>query len=153
MENKPLKPKFWKLSQGLASDFTFQDMLFSIDEKLVFVHKDTSAKGSSSISQAEHFATAAIGDYFYLTHGNEGIYLLGQFTGPVNYFSRLEDGWMDRPFRLISTAINQKPYSGISKWWTPNHNSTFVEVPFDEYDLFEELILKPYFDLDLSQFK
>ena len=149
MKNE-LTPTFWKLSHG-AQEFTFQDMVECIDEKIVYVHRSTGGKGISHISQAENFASAAIGDYFYLTHGNQGIYLLGQFTGPVNYFTKYH-GWMDRPFRLILKAKNQETYSGMQKWWTPNDNSTFTKVPRDEHELFQELILTPYFDVTLDGF-
>lgn len=127
-------------------------MLTSIEERLVYVYKETASKGRSSISQGEQFANAEIGDYFYLTHGNTGgIYLLGQFTGPVNYFS-YAPLWMDRPFRIIARAIQQNSYQGPEKWWSPNHNSTFVQIPDNELELFEKLILKPYFDIELKNY-
>ncbi len=150
---KNLRPIFWKLSQGTSVDFTFEDMISSIDEKLVYVHRQTGAKGTSSTTQAEDFVNAAIGDYFYLTHGNNGIYLLGQFTGPVNYFTKFEDDWMERPFRLIRKSLKIFPYKGQRKWWTPTEPSTFIRIPEDEEELFEELILKPYFDLSLERFR
>lgn len=151
-EISKMKPKFWKLSQGFT-DFSFSELLTSIEQRLVYVHKDTAAKGQSEVTQGENFVSAAIGDYFYLTHGNAGgIYLLGQFTGPANYFSSYGDGWIDRPFRIISRAIKQDSYSGQNKWWTPNHNSTFVQVPESELGLFEELILQPYFDISLKKY-
>ncbi|HDR1847814.1 TPA: hypothetical protein QB618_002343, partial [Pasteurella multocida] len=146
-----LKPTFWKLSQGVNADFTFEDMLSSINEKLVYVHRKTPAKGQSSNTQAEDFVNAKIGDYFYLTHGNKGIYLLGQFIGPVNYFTKYENqDWMERPFRLIKNAIHIHSYEGQKKWWTPNDNSTFTKVNETDEKLFEELILQPYFALSLS---
>ncbi|WGE36006.1 hypothetical protein NYR62_10530 [Actinobacillus genomosp. 1] len=150
--NKKLKPTFWKLSQGVSVDFTFEDMISSIDEKLVYVHRQTGAKGTSLTTQAEDFVNASIGDYFYLTNGNKGIYLLGQFTGPVNYFSKLKGDWMERPFRLIKVADHIRQYDGEDKWWTPNNNSTFIKVKEGDEKLFEELILKPYFGLSLKRF-
>lgn len=149
--NDYLVPTFWKLSHG-AQEFTFQDMVECIDEKLVYVHRTTASKGTSHISKAENFVNAGIGDYFYLTHGNNGIYLLGQFIGPVNFFTKYGDGWMDRPFRLILKAKNQEKYKAIKKWWTPNDNSTFTKVPLDEHQDFQELILKPYFNVSLDKF-
>ena len=149
--NTDLMPTFWKLSHGWQ-EFYFLDMVECLDEKLVYIHRTTAGKGQSSVSQAEEFVNAPIGDYFYLTHGNQGVYLLGQFTGPVNYFTKHSDGWMDRPFRLIHKANAREAYYGVEKWWTPNHNSTFVKVPHHEYDLFEELILTPYFNINLKEF-
>jgi hypothetical protein len=146
-----ISPTFWKLSQG-TDFFQHREILQSIDEKLVYVHKDTPAKGKLRTSQAEHFVRADIGDYFYLTNGNRGIYTLGQFTGPANIFSRKGDGWLDRPFRVIEPSRRRPAYDGEKKWWTPNANSTFIRVPEDEHALFEALILEPFFDIQLSSF-
>ena len=93
-------PQFWKLSQG-AKSFWFSEVIDSVNQKLVFIHKDAGALGRSAETQAQWFVDAPIGDYFYLTYGNEGIYLLGQFSGPANIFSTYGEGWLDRPFRLI----------------------------------------------------
>lgn len=41
-----LAPVFWKLSQG-SNEFSFADMLSSIDEKLVYMDIKTGAKGGS----------------------------------------------------------------------------------------------------------
>ncbi|MCD0493740.1 hypothetical protein LQD23_15745 [Chromobacterium violaceum] len=147
-----MKPKFWKLSQGYK-EFSFSDLLTSIEDRLVYVHKDTGPKGQSELTQGEQFIAADIGDYFYLAHGNVGgVYLLGQFSGPANYFSSLGDGWLDRPFRVIARAVSQASYNGPNKWWTPNHNSTFVPIPESELNMFEELILQPYFDISLKDY-
>ena len=146
-----MNPQFWKVSQG-SEYFRYSDVLRSIYERLVYVHKDTGPKGRSSKSQGEEFADAPIGDYFYLTHGNDGIYLLGQFSGPANLFSSKGEGWLDRPFRLIRTAVSREPYQGSAKWWAPNHNSTFISVTEDDLGTFETLILKPYFELSLGDF-
>jgi 5-methylcytosine-specific restriction protein B len=146
-----MKPKFWKLSQG-TGHFTLRDIQKSIENRLVYVHKDTKAKGQSNIAQRDNFINAKIGDYFYLTHGNTGIYVLGQLTGPVNYFSSKRSGWVDRPFRLISRAIIDSYYNDEQKWWAPNDNSTFIEVPNNEISEFEQKILKPFFGIKLKEF-
>ena len=144
-------PKFWKLSQGI-SEFDVNDIIESIDQKLVYVHKNTKAKATSSKTQAQQFIEADIGDYFYLTHGNTGIYLLGQFIGPANLFSSYGEGWLDRPFRFIKPSISIEKYKGAKKWWAPSDNSTFTSVPDDELGVFEENILKPFFGLKLKEF-
>ena len=144
-----MKPRFWKLSQG---DFSAQDTLLSIEQRLVYVHGQTRAKGVSSVSQGEDFTNALIGDYFYVTHGNKGIYILGQFSGPPNILSARGDGWVDRPFRFIRAAVEVKHYSGPDKWWAPNNNSTFTRVPDHELKLFEDSILWPHFGIRLSEF-
>ena len=142
---------FWKLSQG-TEQFSPREILESIDRRLVFVHKDTRPKATSSSSQAEDFITAKIGDYFYLTHGNAGIYALGQFTGPANVFSTRGNGWLDRPFRFIRGSTTRDSYTGEHKWWSPNDNSTFMAVPDDEIALFEKSILIPHFEISLKDF-
>ena len=64
----------------------------------------------------------------------------------------MQDGWCDRPFRLIARATYGEAYSGPNKWWAPNHPSTFVQVPDGDFAQFEEEILIPYFDLKLSDY-
>ena len=117
-----------------------------------YVHKNTAAKGRSTKTQADDFVDAEVGDYFYLTNGNKGIYTLGQFTGPANILSEKGQGWLDRPFRVIAASRSRETYTGQTRWWTPNENSTFTAVPPDDLTLFEELILSPYFDIRLSDY-
>lgn len=89
-----MKPTFWKISQG-TEFFNYSEMLKSIDNRLVYVHKDTKGKATSNNTQGHDFINAKIGDYFYLTYGNEGIFILGQFIGPANFFSEHKDGLTD----------------------------------------------------------
>ncbi|MEJ1649035.1 hypothetical protein SMA17_25650, partial [Escherichia coli] len=42
------------------------------------------------------------------------------------------------------------PYTATQKWWTPNDNSTCIRVDEQDQSLFEQLILKTYFDLTLE---
>jgi len=144
-------PKFWKLSHG-ASLFSYDELRESIDKQLAYVHIETKGKGTQNTSQADSFINATIGDYFYLTHGNTGIYLLGQFTGPVNYFSPYSDGWMSRKYDIIARSILREKYNGEQKYWTPNDFSTFQEIPKGELHLFEDWILKPYFNITFKKY-
>ena len=143
-------PKFWKLSEG-PRYFTLAQISKSIEQRLVFIGKDTGRLGRSSNTQAEDFINADIGDYFYLTHGVEGIYLLGQFIGPPNFISDRE-GWIDRPFRLVKLSGHVDKIEGLKKRWMPNYDSTFCVIKEDELREFENLILTPYFELTLSDF-
>lgn len=145
-----MEPTFWKLSMG-KSIFEFDQILRCIHEGYVAMHKETNPLGTSRTSQAMDFANAAIGDYFYLTHGNEGIYMLGQFTEPVRLFNLKEKDWMERAFKAVKFSDGSF-YEGEQKWWTPNHNSTFYKIPKEEHVLFEKLILKPFFDLKIKDF-
>lgn len=144
-------PRFWKLSEG-PEYFSITDIIESIEKRLVFIGKDTHPKGRTTSSQAEEFVNADIGDYFYLTHGKNGIYLLGQFAGPANYISSRR-GWIDRPFRLVKNSLQVEESRNLKRWWMPNHRSTFCRVPEKQLGEFEEIILKPYFDISLSDFK
>lgn len=148
-----MKPVFWKLSHGFTH-FTYPEFLESIEDKLAYIHKDTKAKGQSPTTQGHDFISAEIGNYFYLTYGNRGIYLLGQFVGPANIFSNYGDGWLDRSYRIIARSKSNKDdiYAGPDKWWSPNHNSTFVKVPDNELMLFEEHILVQYFGIQLKEY-
>ena len=155
-----MQPVFWKLSMGpgtAGEDFkTVLQMLDWVRRGVVLVHKDTKAKGTSQTTQGEHFVEPEReGDYFYLCHGNNepAVILFGQFVGPTNQFCERGSGWTERSFRWIRTSKSTKPYSGQDKWWAPNHNSTFIRVPDDELQLFEEEILAPYFDIHLAEFK
>lgn len=146
-----MNPVFWKLSQG-TEYFSFDQIVESIAEKLVYVHKDTKAKGQNEVDQSQNFIAANIGDYFYMTHGNDRIYCLGQFTGPANLFSKRGEGWLDRPYRMIASSKLTEAYTGEEKWWTPNHRSTFVPIPPHELSLFQDLILTPYFGIKFSKY-
>jgi hypothetical protein len=146
-----MKPKFWKVSHG-ANYFSHQAVLNAMNDRLVYVHRDTPSKGRSSTTQGADFISAAIGDYFYLTHGNHGIYVLGQFSGPTNILSTMGNGWLDRPYRPIRFSLMTSAYSGPASWWAPNANSTFVAVPDKDIPLFEQQILQPYFGISLANF-
>ena len=146
-----MRPSFWKLSQG-PKQFSYADIIESISRGLVYVHKDTGSKGGSSTSQAEDFINSPIGDYFYLTYGNQGMYLIGQFSGPANLFSKYGEGWLERPYKFIFPAITNQSYTGEHKWWSPQDNSTFTRVNDADLGLFEQEILKPHFNINLKDF-
>ncbi|RTR31658.1 hypothetical protein [Shewanella atlantica] len=146
-----MKVSFWKLSQG-TKEFSYAEILESIASGVVYVHKSTKAKGRSESAQGEDFVNAPIGDYFYLTHGNQGIYCIGQFTGPADIFSKHGHGWVERPFKFICAGVTRGAYDGEHKWWSPMDNSTFIKVPEAELKMFEDEILIPHFDLKLKKF-
>jgi hypothetical protein len=144
-------PTFWKLSHG-QEYFTYRQLLDAMNARLVYVHRGTGGIGGSSVSQATSFVEVPIGDYFYLTHGNQGVYLLGQFVGPANLFSERKGGWLDRPYRFIRSSITPESYDGLQKGWSANYNSTFARVPESELPEFEELILEPFFGISLADY-
>ena len=146
-----MNARFWKLSHG-AAEFPYEEFLALLERHVVCVHKDTKAKATTSSTQGQDFVNTESGDYFYLTHGNQGIFLLGQFTGPANILSSRGDGWVEREYRVIRSSKSRDVYTGEHKWWTPNDNSTFIQVPRAEHALFEQLILKPYFGIELGRY-
>ncbi|GAB4138940.1 MAG: hypothetical protein Tsb009_07510 [Planctomycetaceae bacterium] len=141
---------------ALKADFA--DILSVLDwlrVGVVLVHKDTKALAKSNEGQGAQFiSNERNGEYFYLCHGNQNpsVVFLGQFLGPANLFCSRGDGWAEREFRWIRTAVVSKKYKGKAKWWTPNHNSTFASVPHNELGQFEEKILIPFFELRLREF-
>jgi hypothetical protein len=125
-EVSKMQTRFWKLSHG-SKEFTAQELLQSIEQRLGYVHGNTRAKGGASISQAEDFINnALIGDYFYLTYGNRGIYIIGQLAGPPNWLSVFGDGWVDRPFRLIREATEVKAIQRTRHRTTAPSSSRFL---------------------------
>jgi 5-methylcytosine-specific restriction protein B len=151
-----MKPRFWKLSMSGDSLKNILEVLEWIRQGVVLVHKDTGAPGGAKTPQGTHFVQPErTGDYFYLCHGNNepGVLLLGQFSGPANVFSAKREGWAERPFRWIKTATSTRKYEGEKKWWTPNADTTFIQVPVAELGMFEELILRPYFGCRLCDFR
>ncbi len=139
-----------------GSDFaTVLDVFDWLRRGVVLVHKNTLPQATSSESQGEQFVDAVRnGEYFYVCNGNQdpSILMLGQFDGPTNYLCERGNGWAERPFRWIKSAVLAKKYDGPDKWWTPNHNSTFVRIPQKDWSLFESEILIPYFGFRLSEF-
>src|SRR5438132_2278194 len=131
-----MNPVFWKISMGPGGGGRdFPDILSVLDwlrQGVVVVHSHTSPKGISAKAQGEEFVERErIGEYFYLCNGNQepSVILLGQFSGPANLCSFWGNGWAERPFKWLKTAISTKPYQGEAKWWAPNHRSTFCRVP------------------------
>ena len=149
--------QIWKISEGKDSTGLSDD----IKEKLILrnavaVHGATKAMAGMDVSQGESFRNGICkGDFFYLCYASS-VKLLGQFTESEAIPSfeidqqKGESGWLERHYRKIATAQNETSYTGQSKWWAPNGNSTCIEVPPDEYTVFENLILKPYFGMTVA---
>ena len=90
--------KIWKCSQS-DSFFTKEEQNDLLKRKVVCVHPDTSAKGTSSVKQGENFRNISKGDLFYLCYGNNGIILLGMFIGEKQY-SQLQGkkDWLEQKY-------------------------------------------------------
>lgn len=142
-----LKPNFWKISHGNDCISEAEAEAFE-KRQVIVVHRDTAAKGKSKVSQGEDFtATMKKGDFFYLCRGNS-IRLLGRIdSDEVNENPEKQDGWCERSYTVITKSRDTSAYTGDKKWWTPNDNSTCIVVLISETQLFEDYILKPYFDI------
>ncbi|WP_157469409.1 hypothetical protein [Gemmata sp. SH-PL17] len=152
-------PNFWKLSMGThAGGGEFPDLSTvqqHVQEGYVLVWGPTGRKGSSRHTQGELFKDVAkIGDYFYLCHGNQapGVLLLGKFSEPAitKHVHGGRKKWLGRKFERIKDSKLNARYEGAERWWTPDHNSTFVRVPEHDLPGFEADILRPYFGIGLS---
>lgn len=153
--DKPEKPvpAIWKISHGTESTgLSVTNKKIFIERNVVVVHSKTNAKAGSSVSQGDNFTnTIKKDDYFYLCYGNT-IKLLGQFTSDKSVLNpELQNDWHERSYRVIAQSSDSTAYSGPQKWWTPNDNSTCIEVPAKEKPLFENLILKPYFNMTVDE--
>ncbi len=117
---------------------------------LLVVHKDTKAKGTSHQLQGETFSKQMKqGDYFYLCRGNDFLVLIGKITsGAVEceYEDFGKNGWLQRSYEIVHTAVISDSYKGDQKWWTPNDNSTCIEIPNKEIEDANEKIFIPYFE-------
>ncbi len=153
-------PIFWKISHGPKC--VPEDARIHFEKNhMVTVEKDTDSTGSKSINQGEDFIkNMRKGDIFYLCYGNS-IQLLGEITtdeitqvNPDEIELKTENptGWYQREYKVIATSKDTAPYKNKKKWWTPNFNSTCVPIPEKDKHLFEEYILKPYFDRTLNSF-
>lgn len=142
-------PAIWKISHGSISE---DNRTIFEDRKVVVVHSTTKSMAVSKISQGESFMDSIKkDDYFYLCYGNS-IRILGQFTTDKAVLnSEMEDGWYEREYRVIAKSKDTSTYNGAHKWWSPDFNSTCIRVDNDDQALFEESILKPYFDMTLNK--
>ena len=153
-------PRIWKISEGKDSTGLSDEIKARLlERKAVSVHGSTKAMSGMPVSQGENFLRGIHkGDFFYLCYASS-ICLLGRFTedaatpSPEIDEERGEKGWYERTYQLLAKPLKTVPYSGQTKWWTPNGNSTCIEVPAEEHGLFEEWILKPYFGKSLSDLK
>ena len=142
-------PSIWKISHG---SITKDNRLIFEGRKVVVVHSTTKAKAAAKVSQGENFVDGIKeGDYFYLCYGSS-IRLLGQFsTDKAVLNPEMKNGWYEREYRTIKRSNDTSSYKGVQKWWTPNDNSTCIKVGAEEERLFEDAILKPYFNMTLSE--
>lgn len=133
----------WKLSHGL-NEFSAEEWQRYLQARLAVIHRDT-PKG-----QGKEFQDAPQGTLFYLCHSNVSLPLIGQFISESEPCNK-GDGWVQRRYRILRLAIVEDSYQGGKKGWTPNYNSTFMQVTSRDLPEFESVLLKPFFDIDLAE--
>lgn len=146
-------PAIWKISHGTESTGISDENKARFEERqVVVVHSTTKAKAQSKVTQGQGFMyTMKKGDFFYLCYGNS-IRLLGRIISEDPILNpEMEDGWYEREYEIIELSKDTTSYTGIKKWWTPNDNSTCIRVSSEDRDQFEELILKPYFNMTVQE--
>jgi 5-methylcytosine-specific restriction protein B len=148
------KNHIYKISLG-QDFFSMEDFDRFMEKGYVAMHEKTSGKGRGAGSQYLLFKNELKeGDYIYVCYSNEKMGYLGRIASAVlddgpEFRASKDDGWKYREFNTIAKPIKLEKYNSISKWWTPNNNSTFDQIPKNEYDLANQLILEPYYGLNI----
>lgn len=146
--------KILKISHG-TNYFNYENHLLMIDQKLVSVHPNTSAKGTSSQTQFDNFIKAKKGDIVFICRSNESVDVIGVLKDERPLYSLIQDhyvnDWVDREFVILFQAKNKSNHhKGREKWWLPGDNSTCNEVKNEDFGLFEQMILQPVFDISIE---
>ncbi|WP_051569269.1 McrB family protein [Alkaliphilus transvaalensis] len=138
--------RIWKVSHGNNGEFNENEKETYLKENIIAVHKDTGR------SQGQNFTDKMkVGDYFYLCYGSQKIVALGVVSSDAKPLEDKDDGWMERKYILIKKSISDDRYEGVKKGWTPNYNSTCMEIKDQELNVFQQNILGPYFDLSIKE--
>lgn len=145
-EQQKINPKIWKMSLGDHDNYSDDEFNQMIIQKLVGLHKITKK------NQPVKFQDATIGDIFYLVR-NSQIILLGVFISYCLKDKPVRDGDLNRKFTILSNATNKtyKRKLPTTKGWTPDYNSTFFEIPKEQFTDFESEILQPNFSISLAE--
>lgn len=145
--------RIFKVSHG-PGEISEEAFRTFIDKQVIVVHRDTKAKGRSTRSQGEIFSDeASVGDYFYLCRGNDRFVLLGKITSlasPCQWENWGEEGWLERSYEIIKMPTTGASYEGPNRWWTPKHNSTFIEINPESFGEANDRLFKPYFDIEIA---
>jgi len=126
-----------------------------LQQGFIVVHRDTLKMAGSSLSQGHFFSDEIkINDYFYLSRGNLYFELIGKITSDAEPCSNSEwrnKGWVQRSFEIIKESFSDNQYKNVKKWWTPNFNSTCIQIPKNEIVLANSLIFEPFFGIKFTQ--
>lgn len=133
----------WKLSHDL-DDFTPEERQSFLDAELAVVYGDTGR------GQGKAFREAPEGTLFFLCHGNESLQLIGRFVSPPEPSSK-GDGWLERKYEVLRHGARSGRYDGVRRGWSPNYNSTFMQVRKRDLSQFEAGLLEPFFGITLKE--
>ena len=136
----------WKVSHGSGIEkFSGGARERYFEEHSIVVADDTGR------GQGKNFnSKMKIGDLFYLCYGND-IKLFGMIISDAVPVDDSGDGWLKRKYKVIKDSINNNRYTGDLFGWTPNYNSTCMQVKNNELIVFEKELLKPYFGMELFE--
>ncbi len=138
--------RVWKVSHGNNGEFSEDEKVKYLRKNIIAVHKDTGR------SQGQNFTDKMkLGDYFYLCYGSQRVVALGIVSSNAEPLEGKPEGWMKRKYILIKKSISNERYEGVKKGWTPNYNSTCMEIKDPELNVFQQNILRPYFDLSIKE--
>jgi hypothetical protein len=101
-----------------------------------------------------------VGDLVYLCYGGKKIKMIAEVKSEVfdfdeeiaEYFAREKGDWIYREVQPLFFAVKEK-LENLQKFRArhmPSGNSTFWQVPKTEIPLMNELIFKPYFNIQFS---
>ena len=143
--------KFYKLSHGEL--FTQDQIQECLDSNIAVVREFKETTEKTSFLPYDVFVEAKKGDYFYSCWGKNQQLVIGQFIDSEIRDCSLDaesKGWKERSYRIIQQVQLEESYRGPKKGWAPNGEYAFIEVPESDYELINEIILRPYFQAELN---
>ncbi|AGU77469.1 McrB family protein [Streptococcus intermedius] len=144
MENREVK--IWKMSH--SGHVTKYREKF-LKRQVIVLHKDT-RKNQGKFFREE----LKKGDLFYLCFGSSAIKLIGRVTSNNAVENpEMGGGWIERSYEIVKKSTSNNKFKGSPKWWLPSGNTTIRKIKDSELSEFEEIILKPFFEMTLDQMK
>lgn len=144
MENREVK--IWKMSH--SGHVTKYREKF-LKRQVIVLHKDT-RKNQGKFFREE----LKKGDLFYLCFGSSAIKLIGRVTSDNAVENpEMGGGWIERSYEIVKKSTSNNKFKGSPKWWLPSGNTTIRKIKDSELSEFEEIILKPFFEMTLDQMK
>ncbi len=153
---------FWKVSLASheADRYGGTPLFYESDWKFLAENKLIVFGGNDEYSINQKFKRIRKGDYFYLMYGNhrekgdKGIQLLGKIISDLETCTLPQwNCWPQFRYEVIKPTIRaDKFYSSLEKrGWTPFMTDCAIfPVPRDAERDFENLILRPYFNMKID---